>query len=112
MSEKEEKRGKMSEIKKITQLIAAISPDNYAKNASEVKNLLKKEGFDAALKKAEFKGGDDSGEEHKIIYDSSSESLEPIYFWVLDKTNELFGGGVEKLIDNFTQARAVGISQN
>jgi hypothetical protein len=98
----------MSEVKEITKLVATINPDTYAKNASEVKSILKKEGFDAAFKKAEFKEGNDSGENHKLIYDSTSETLEPVYFWVLDKTNEFFGGKVEKLIDNFTSSPGSG----
>jgi len=40
---------------------------------------------------------------HKIIYDSPSESLEPIYFWILDYLGKT-GNKVEKLIDNFVSA--------
>lgn len=50
----------------------------------------------------------DPVEEHKLIYDSASDSLEPVYFWVLDKANEFFGGDVEKLIDNFTSSPGSG----
>lgn len=39
--------------------------------------------------------------EWKIGYDSSSESLEPVYFWILDFINPMFGEKVEKLTDNF-----------
>lgn len=39
--------------------------------------------------------------EHKIIYNSSSETLEPIYFWILDFITGL-GFKVEKLVDNFS----------
>jgi len=38
---------------------------------------------------------------HTIIYDSSSDTLEPIYFFILDLMND-FGLKPEKLIDNFS----------
>ncbi|MEK6890708.1 MAG: hypothetical protein AABX03_01075 [Nanoarchaeota archaeon] len=46
--------------------------------------------------------------EHQITYDSSSETLEPIYFWILNFMNNLFGGKVEKLIDNFSSSPGSG----
>jgi len=46
--------------------------------------------------------------QHKLIYDSMSEQLEPIYFWILDFMNEMFGGEVEKLIDNFASSPGSG----
>ncbi|MFH1500854.1 MAG: hypothetical protein ABIE22_02810 [archaeon] len=46
-------------------------------------------------------------EEHQIVYDSSSETLEPIYFWILDKMQEL-AGPTEKLIDNFVSSPGSG----
>jgi len=79
----------MPESKDVLKLIATISPDNYAENASEVKLILKKKGFDEALKIAKFKKGSDSGDEHKLVYDSTSETLEPVYFWILDMVNGL-----------------------
>ncbi len=47
-------------------------------------------------------------EEHKLIYQSPSESLEPVYFWILDLFNNMTGGNVEKLIDNFTSSPGSG----
>lgn len=47
-------------------------------------------------------------QEHKLIYDSFSEELEPVYFWILDMMNDLFKGNVEKLIDNFTSSPGSG----
>jgi len=38
--------------------------------------------------------------EHTLTYDSSSETLEPIYFFILDLMND-FGLKSEKLVDNF-----------
>ena len=46
--------------------------------------------------------------EHQITYDSSSETLEPVYFWVLNFMNNLFGGKVEKLVDNFSSSPGSG----
>ncbi len=45
--------------------------------------------------------------EHKIVYDSSSEQLEPIYFFILDLMND-FGFETEKLVDNFTSSPGSG----
>lgn len=47
------------------------------------------------------------GEEHEIIYDSSSETLEPVYFWILDYMNDTVGN-VEKLVDNFVSSPGSG----
>jgi len=44
---------------------------------------------------------------HKIVYDSSSETLEPLYFFILDLLND-FGLKPEKLIDNFTSSPGSG----
>ncbi len=40
---------------------------------------------------------------HKLIYDSSSETLEPIYFFIVDLMND-FGLDAKKIIDNFTSS--------
>lgn len=49
-----------------------------------------------------------AGEEHQLTYDSSSETLEPVYFWILDMMNGLFKGEVEKLVDNFSSTPGSG----
>jgi hypothetical protein len=41
--------------------------------------------------------------QHKLIYDSPTETLEPIYFFILDLMND-FGIQVEKLVDNFVSS--------
>ena len=46
--------------------------------------------------------------QYKISYNSSSETLEPIYFWILDMMNSFFGGKVEKLVDNFASSPGSG----
>jgi len=45
--------------------------------------------------------------EHKLVYDSTAESLEPVYFWVLDLMEDM-GFTVEKLIDNFSSSPGSG----
>ncbi len=39
--------------------------------------------------------------EHKIVYETYAESLEPVYYFVLDLMND-FGLAPEKLVDNFS----------
>tara|TARA_Y100000034_G_scaffold90552_1_gene109112 strand:- start:677 stop:2152 length:1476 start_codon:yes stop_codon:yes gene_type:complete len=45
---------------------------------------------------------------HQLVYNSSTETLEPIYFWILDFTSNLFGGNVEKIMDNFSSSPGSG----
>jgi len=44
---------------------------------------------------------------HTLVYDSPSESLEPIYFWILDFLDKT-GFKPEKLIDNFASSPGSG----
>ncbi len=46
--------------------------------------------------------------QHDLVYNSSSDTLEPIYFWILDLMNNFFGGKVEKLVDNFSSTPGGG----
>lgn len=97
----------------IAQIIGKVNPELYAENGKE---LLKEYGsidkIPAEKVKAKAisystKGGelkiDKEGFEatHTIVYDSSSEIIEPLYFFVLDLMND-FGLKPEKLIDNFS----------
>ncbi|HKL23713.1 MAG TPA: hypothetical protein VJ912_00065 [Candidatus Nanoarchaeia archaeon] len=45
--------------------------------------------------------------EHTIVYDSSSEQLEPIYFFILDLMND-FGLKPKKVLDNFSASPGSG----
>ncbi len=45
--------------------------------------------------------------EHKLVYQSGSETLEPVYFFILDLINN-FGYKTEKLVDNFTSSPGSG----
>ena len=82
----------MAEIDKISEIIEETS--TYY---SKIKN-----------KKGKIRRDTVAAEEHKLVYDSSSETLEPVYFWILDMMNGLFSGKVEKLIDNFTSSPGSG----
>ncbi len=44
---------------------------------------------------------------HRLIFDSSSETLEPLYFWILDFTGKKFDK-VEKIVDNFASSPGSG----
>ncbi len=44
---------------------------------------------------------------HTLGYDSAVETLEPVYFFILDLMND-FGLGAEKLIDNFSSSPGSG----
>ncbi len=114
-------------------LVAAISPDTYCKKEkkAEVKKIVKeslaKKENDPYLKAAEkaeiaesdFMNFDDviktpfqliglknPIEQHTIEYDTSSQALEQVYFWLHDwiQGNKADYGNVEKLIDNFISA--------
>jgi len=115
--ELETRREVTNEANYISKIIAAINPDRYAERDEEVgfvdiaglKKAAKKDFWDAVKnigKKFNLKPK--NAEEHKIVYNSTSETLEPVYFWVLDKMNDLFGGKVEKLIDNFASSPGSG----
>ncbi len=47
-------------------------------------------------------------EEHELVYDSSSETLEPVYFWIVDFMNNICPDGVEKIVDNFASSPGGG----
>lgn len=81
----------MAEVSEISKLIEETSPYYSSKK-----------------KRAEIASIDIPAEEHKIVYDSSSETLEPVYYWLLDKMNEFFSGKVEKLVDNFISSPGGG----
>ncbi len=78
---------------------------------SEVDNIIAKiSPYYAKRKKKKAKGVDMvvPSSEHRLVYNSLAETLEPVYFWILDFMNDLFGGNVEKLIDNFSSSPGSG----
>lgn len=97
----------------IDNIIATINPDKYCEgkraDIRKFKAEIKKQGFDMALKKMKDLGlKAKPAAEHKLTYNSSVQTLEPVYFWVLDFMNGMFGGKVEKLVDNFASSPGSG----
>ncbi len=86
----------------IQQIIGKINPILYAENGEE---LLKKYGSAENIPAGEVKEKPLS--EHKLVYDSSSETLEPIYFFILDLMSD-FGLSPEKYVDTFTSSPGSG----
>lgn len=46
-------------------------------------------------------------EEHKLVYDSPAEGLEPIYFWLIDFLQAAYDS-IDKITDNFTASPGSG----
>ena len=80
----------------IGQIIGKINPKVYSQNG---KDLLKESGSADLIDADKVK--EKPLKEHKLVYDSSSETLEPVYFFILDLMNN-FGLETEKLVDNFS----------
>jgi hypothetical protein len=81
----------VAQIKSIPEIIEEISP-YYKKRAAK-----KEKGIINSV----------AEESHTIVYDSNSETLEPVYFFILDLMND-FGLAPEKLIDNFSSTPGSG----
>ncbi len=86
----------------IQQLIGKINPWLYAENGDE---LLKKYKSPENIPAEEVNAK--SLTEHTLVYDSSSETLEPIYFFILDLMND-FGLAPEKFVDTFASSPGSG----
>ena len=90
------------------QIIATINPDKYYDglpgDIAKFKKSIKKEGFDKAAEKAKPK----CIQEYKLAYDSAAETLEPVYFWILDFMKGGICREVDKLVDNFTSTPGSG----
>ncbi len=81
----------MAEIKNIYEIIEEVIP-HYKERVE-----MKKKGLINSVPEAS----------HTFVYDSSSETLEPIYFFILDLMND-FGLAPEKLIDSFVSSPGSG----
>jgi hypothetical protein len=86
----------------IQQIIGKVNPLLYSSNAREL--LMKYQSIDK-IPAEEIKP--QSLSEHRLVYDSSSETLEPVYFFTLDLMND-FGLNTEKLVDNFSSSPGSG----
>ncbi len=86
----------------VQQIIGKINPLLYAENGKE---LLKKYGSVNEIPANEVRPKNLG--EHLLGYDSPTETLEPVYFFILDLMNE-FGLNAEKLVDNFSSTPGSG----
>jgi len=86
----------------IQQIIGKVNPNLYAENGKE---LLKKYGSAEKIPAEEIKPK--TLAEHKLVYDSSSETLEPVYFFILDLMDD-FALAPEKFVDNFSSTPGSG----
>ena len=86
----------------IQQLIGKINPELYANNGKE---LLKKYHNSENIPAEEVKPKPLA--EHRLVYDSSSETLEPVYFFILDMMNDT-GLSPEKYVDTFSSSPGSG----
>ena len=113
----------------VKNLIAAINPKVYCdpEKVGDVNKALKSGGYLKAAEVAKLKevsyhdvihvmatkgalkkeGIKSPIEQHVLIYDAFSQSLEPVYFWILDYVNYLYGKA-EKLVDNFVSSAGSG----
>jgi hypothetical protein len=113
----------------VKNLIAAINPDVYCDPAvrEEVKKIVKKGGYLKAAETAKLleisyqdvihvmatkgavkrEGLKSPIEQHVLVYDAFSQSLEPVYFWILDYVYANFGKA-DKLVDNFISSAGSG----
>jgi len=86
----------------IQQIIGKINPKLYAANG-EV--LLKKYGSTDKIPTEEVEPKSDA--DHTLVYDSSTETLEPVYFFILDLMND-FNLAPQKFADNFSSSPGSG----
>jgi hypothetical protein len=90
-------------------LISLINP-KYSSKTDKIKKLIAEKVFRDVLKVVKDENiAPKPDEEHQLVYDSATETLEPVYFWILDKTSDFFGSGnVEKFVDNFVSSPGSG----
>lgn len=111
----------------IHEIIAAVNPDLYYNgDKKELKKLIAEKGYLGAIDEIKdkkkgfktkaigytlnndiFKLGGDFEAKHTLVYDSSSETLEPIYFFILDLMNDM-GLSPQKIVDSFTSSPGSG----
>ena len=81
----------MVDIKSIPEIIEEISPYYKQRAAKKQRGTIK--SVPESI--------------HTLVYDSNSETLEPVYFFILDLMND-FRLAPEKIIDNFTSTPGSG----
>ena len=88
-------------VASIQQIIGKVNLD-YSENGKE---LLKEAGSQDQISADKIKPK--SIMSHSLVYESSAETLEPVYFFILDLMND-FGLEPEKLLDNFASSPGSG----
>jgi len=86
----------------IQQIIGKINPTLYAENGKE---LLKRYGSIENIPAEEIK--EKALAKHTLVYESSSETLEPVYFFILDLMND-FNLAPQKYVDSFSSTPGSG----
>jgi len=100
----------------IEQSLSSLDANTKANAYLDASKIVKlKQGdyidiMDTRLSKNAFKleGIKNPIEDHKLSYDVSMQSIEQIYFWILDYIGREYGKGAEKLIDNFISSPSSG----
>ena len=109
--DKKEAKKKLNEFK---QLIKEKGPSKAVSEILEKGGEVKPQAVKYSQKGGVIKEGviqiDSEGIEatHTIGYNSSTETLEPVYFWVLDFMTSQLGLKTEKLVDNFASSPGSG----
>ncbi len=88
----------------VQQIIGKINPGLYA-DKEEWQKSLKRHGSADKIPAEEVKAKPLT--QHHLGYESSTETLEPIYFFILDLMSDL-GLDVEKFVDNFSSSPGSG----
>jgi hypothetical protein len=96
----------------IDNIIAAMYPEKYCdtkpSEISKIKRIFRDKGLTAAVEYIEeAKISAKAAEDFKLIYDSTSETLEPVYFWILDYMPKNYKK-IDKLVDNFASSPGSG----
>ncbi|MDP1728844.1 MAG: hypothetical protein Q8L27_01430 [archaeon] len=103
----QEDKNKAEVISDIPKIIATINT-RYASDKCRSKvEKLKKEGKFWEAVNAVKPRASESGEEYILSYNSSTEGLEPVYFWILDFM-ETLRLKPKKLVDNFSSSPGSG----
>lgn len=97
-------------VKKVREL---VKKEGYSENVLKLVSPLKASDLpafnydDAKADALNLWGLKSPMEEHKLVYDSPAESLEPIYFWLLDFMQGPYKS-IEKITDNFVASPGSG----
>lgn len=109
----------MSSVDDLKKIITAINPDKYYdignadsyEKLNKFKKIIEKEGVINGLKTAEKERllSSKSLSSYKLVFDSDSNQLEPIYYWIVDFMQGNLGiKKVEKVVDNYMSSPGSG----